>query len=456
MNQKDPAAPDPRAAQASPAGVPLATPIRPAPRPPVNPAAPAAAPGSGWRWSGLWRAPHRLAFAAGVLLLIASGAWWAAVQIDRLSGALGLGYAVSPTLGHAAVMVLGFMPLFFAGFLFTAGPKWLGVAGPEARAITPALVLQALGWLLWLAGTHRHAALAAAGAVVAGAGLAWQNGLFWRLWWDSAAADRVHATVVAVAGTLGALCTLGLAAALLLDAPQLAMALVHTALWGFIVATYVAVAHRMLPFFTSGVLPMIAVWRPFWVLWLMLAAVGLEVIAVWVPVAGGGEGTAWRLLRGALELGIGGVLVWLAWVWGLVQSLKFRLLAMLHLGFVWLGLSLLLSGAAQWLLAVGGAPTLGLGALHALTMGFLGSILLTMVTRVACGHSGRALVADTWVWVLFCGLQLAVLLRIAGTLPQAGGVWLLTSALLWGIIMLAWGGRLLNWFGRPRPDGRPG
>ena len=50
---------------------------------------------------------------------------------------------------------------------------------------------------------------------------------------------------------------------------------------------------------------MIEVWRPFWVLWLMLGAVVLEIASVWLLVAGWGEGTAWRLLRGALELGLG-------------------------------------------------------------------------------------------------------------------------------------------------------
>lgn len=397
-----------------------------------------------------------MAFFVGVGLLIAASAWWAVVQLDRVTGWFGLAYAVSPTLTHAAVMVLGFMPLFFAGFLFTAGPKWLGVQGPDAAAITPALTLQATGWLLWLAGAHLGLQVAVAGAFVAGVGLAAQNALFWRLWRASAQHDRVHATVIAVAGALGALCTVGMGVAMTLGAWPVTMALVHTALWGFVVATYVSVVHRMIPFFTSGVLPMIEVWRPFWVLWLMLGAVVLEIVSVWLLVMGRGEGTGWRLLRCVLELGVGGVLVWLAGVWGLAQSLKIRLLAMLHLGFVWLGLSLLLSGASQGLLAAGGVPTLGLGALHALTMGFLGSILLAMVTRVACGHSGRALVADTGLWWLFWLLQVAVLLRIAGTLPQAGGGWLLAAALVWWGVMLVWGGRLINWFGRARADGKPG
>ena len=53
------------------------------------------------------------------------------------------------------------------------------------------------------------------------------------------------------------------------------------------------------------------------------------------------------LARGLLELGAGGVILWLAVVWGLVQSLKIRLLAMLHLGFLWLGLSFVLAGVSQ-------------------------------------------------------------------------------------------------------------
>jgi uncharacterized protein involved in response to NO len=129
---------------------------------------------------------------------------------------------------------------------------------------------------------------------------------------------------------------------------------------------------------------------------------------------------------------------------------------MLHLGFVWLGLSLLLAGLARWMGLIEGLPELGLGALHALSMGFLGSILLAMVTRVACGHSGRTLVADGLVWSLFWLLQLAVLLRIIGTLPLASPWVLSASGALWAGLMGVWGVRLTGWFARPRVDGRAG
>jgi len=223
------------------------------------------------------------------------------------------------------------------------------------------------------------------------------------------------------------------------------------------------VAHRMIPFFTSSAMPMVQAWRPFWVLWLMLAAAALQVLAAWLELAGvpsSAAGTAWLLVHGTLQLMVGGVLVWLAWVWGLVQSLKNKLLAMLHIGFLWLGVAFLLGGVSQWLVGTLGMGVLALGALHALTMGCLASLMLAMVTRVSCGHSGRALVADRIAWSLFWCLQAAALLRIAASVPGIAGLslpWLLpVAAGLWAGTMGVWGLRLGRWYGCLRADGRPG
>ena len=190
--------------------------------------------------------------------------------------------------------------------------------------------------------------------------------------------------------------------------------------------------------------------------WAMLAATALEWVSVWLAALIGPMPRGWMLFQGLAELTAGGVLIWLGVAWGLVQSLKVRLLAMLHLGFVWLGLSFVLAGASQLLGLQAGVPALGLGALHALTMGCLGSLLLAMVTRVACGHSGRPLVADNLMWVLFWALQFAVLLRIAGALPQAPAGVLVAAAGLWAAVVVVWSLRLMGWFGRLRADGRPG
>ncbi|MDR7308796.1 NnrS family protein [Rhodoferax saidenbachensis] len=413
-----------------------------------------------WHLRHLLLAPHRLGFFLAMVLLWCAGLWWALVQGDRLSGMLGLAYVLSPSLVHGAVMTFGFIPLFFSGFLFTAGPKWLGVVPPEAPQLLVPLLLQAVGWLLWLAGVHVHLALGVGGLVLAFAGLLWMSVLFWRLVLRSPVPDQLHARVIAWACGVGCLSVLGLLASVVAGADAVALACVFTGLWGFVVAVYVVVAHRMIPFFTSSAMPQVAARRPFWALGLMLAVVVLEVLAGWVDLlqpTGTAWGTAWLLLRGTLELAAGGVLLWLACVWGLVQSFKNRLLAMLHIGFVWLGLALLIGGASQWLSWGTGTPVLPLGALHALTMGCLASLMLAMVTRVSAGHSGRALVADGRVWVLFLLLQAVTVLRVLAAWPSGYGAWLLLlAACAWFGLMALWGGPLANWYGQLRPDGRAG
>lgn len=409
-----------------------------------------------WRFRHLLLAPHRLGFFLAMAVLLASGLWWAAVQLQRSGTGPNLYYAVSPSLVHAAVMTFGFIPLFFSGFLFTAGPRWLQVNGPSARHLVPVLAAQVTGWLLWLAGSYVHAAVAATGLSLALIGLAIMAIVFWHMVLSSKVADRLHARTIGVGLGVGWASLTGVAVSVLLGANEAARLFVLTGLWGFIVVVYVTVAHRMIPFFTSSAVPMANAWRPNWVLALLLGTAAFEAAAVWVDAAVGGN-AAWQVARGALELCAGAALVGLAFAWGLVQSLKIRLLAMLHLGFVWLGLALLLSGAAQLLGRVADEQVLALAPLHALTMGCLGSLMLAMVTRVTCGQRGRAVVADNAVWALFWLLQAVTLMRIAATVPGWPVQALLTAAaLLWAGLMLIWGIRYGSWYGRPRADGRPG
>ncbi len=268
-----------------------------------------------WRWRYLMLAPHRLGFFLAMVLLVASGAWWTLVQVSRVSSWPTLAYSLSPSVVHAAAMVFGFIPLFFSGFLFTAGPKWLGVEPWPTRTLRAPLVLQAVGWLTWLAGAHLSAAVCLLGAALAWLGLTSMGVLFWRLVLRSRAEDQVHARAIGVATIVGSLSLLGLCASLVWDAQDTARVFVLTGLWGFVLVVYVTVAHRMIPFFTSSAMPLVTVFRPLWLLWLMLGAAAFEAAAVWVEFEGplrGPVAPVWMLLRGVLELGVGAVLLWLA------------------------------------------------------------------------------------------------------------------------------------------------
>ena len=413
-------------------------------------------PASRWHWRHLLLAPHRLSFFLATVVLVAAAAWWAAVQLDRAGITPAFPHALSPSLVHAAAMTFGFMPLFFAGFLFTAGPRWLAVAPVSAQQIAAPLLAQAGGWLLWLVGSHIHMAASIAGLVLAALGMAGVTLGFWRVIRASRAADRLHAKVICAALVFGCFCLAGLVGALAVGSDSLARALVLAGLWGFVVVVVLTAAHRMIPYFTSDAVPMVNVWRPSWVLWLMLGAALFEAGAAGLEAAGIAP-LAWTLLRGLLELAAGAAVVWLAVAWGRVQNFRIRLLAMLHLGFLWLGIGLVLGGVTQLAGLFAGAPLLPLAALHAVTLGCLGSLMLAMVTRVTCAHSGRAVVADGVVWLLFWLLQLATVVRIAAAVPAwPGPALLVAAALLWAGLLTTWGIRHAYWYGRLRADGRPG
>lgn len=429
--------------------------IRPAA--PAQPAAPP--PSSPGRWSAarLMTAPHRLGFFAAATLMAASALWWAAALFAPSFGVV-LPWVVPAPLAHGLVMSGSFMPLFIVGFLFTAGPKWL--LAPEvaaAQLLRPVLGLGG-GWLIALVGFHVARPLAAAGvgvAALAWAALLWR---FVRLFAHSRATDQLHARGVAAAGAVGVLAFAGAAAALALGAYDALRIATRLALWGFLAPTFTIVSHRMLPFFTASALPTLDAWRPHALLGVLLATLGVAALSelaplLWWPLPAAVHGGL------ALALGAGAALVlWLALRWGLLHSLRVRLLAMLYGGFVWLGVALALAAASHARSAVGGEPAaLGLAPLHALAIGYLGATLLAMITRVAAGHSGRPLVADGVAFAFYLAIQAAALLRVGAALwPQATAALTLAAVPAWAFACVGWAWRYGGWMGRARADGRPG
>lgn len=414
--------------------------------------------GGSWRLRNLLRAPHRLAFFAGLMMLVAIGAWWGLMQMGR-TGWLALPAPVLPlSLVHSSLMVWGFFPILFSGFLFTAGPRWLNVPAPVAKDIALPLGLQMVGWLLWLAGSFGSRPVALTGLGIAAAGLLYVTFLFFRLTRQSHVSDQIHARLIAAACLLGCLSLGGLFVSVTLGQPEFSRACVLTALWGFVTVVFVVVSHRMIPFFTSSAMPMVAQWKPFWILWLMVATLLLKASSAWMEMLlwPTGQSPWWLVALGAAELTTGAVLVWIAFVWGLVQSLKNRLLAMLHIGFLWLGISTALQGLAHGMAYHPDAPIWSLSALHAATLGCLLSLTMAMVTRVSCGHSGRALVADSWTWTCFWILQVTTVLRVAAGLDIATPQLMPASAMLFLATIVVWAGRLMVWYGLPRADGKAG
>ena len=410
-----------------------------------------------WRASWLLAAPHRLGFFIAAFMMASCSLWWAGLVLMRALGLPPMG-SVSVSSAHGLLMSLGFMPLFFAGFLFTAGPKWLGVPEVSARSLLPSLILMLAGWMMVLLGLHFHTLIASAGLAMVATGWTNLSLKFYKLLRQSRMDDRVHPGLAALACGVGIITFWTAALALAMGSDGLLRATTQLGLWCFVATVFAVVSHRMIPFFSASAVPMLDAWRPMWLLWVMLGMLWLEGFLsvaelLWWPLPG-----AVRWAQVAFELPAALLMLWLAVRWGLIQSLKIRLLAMLHGGFAWLGISFALNAVSHTLMALtAGELSLGLAPLHAMTMGYLGCTLFAMATRVSSGHGGRTLAADNTAWALYWVLQTAVLLRVIAALwPEQSALFTLLAITAWSIATVSWAVRYGRWFGRPRLDGRAG
>lgn len=185
---------------------------------------------SRWRLSRLLTAPHRLGFFSAALMLATSALWWALALSTRHAG-LAWPWAVPPPLAHGLVMAMGFMPLFIVGFLFTAGPRWLGLSDVPARSLRYSGAGHAGRLGLALAGFHLHEGLAGLGVALVAGGWSVVVLRFLRLLRSSPVADQLHARVITVAAAVGALALWGAALSLATGETTATRVATQVALW---------------------------------------------------------------------------------------------------------------------------------------------------------------------------------------------------------------------------------
>jgi uncharacterized protein involved in response to NO len=160
---------------------------------------------------------------------------------------------------------------------------------------------------------------------------------------------------------------------------------------------------------------------------------------------------------GRLAAGFAGVVGLLAAAravhWGARHSLRDPLLWVLHAGYAWLVVGLLLRAMAGLL----GAPVSSV-ATHALTVGAIGTLTLGMMARVALGHTGRTLVAPCSMTTAFVAITLAALARVLGPwlVPGQYLVGLVAAGIFWVLAFALFLAAYAPMLCRPRVDGKPG
>jgi uncharacterized protein involved in response to NO len=356
-----------------------------------------------------------------------------------LNGKLTPSRYLEPAVWHAHEMTWGFVVAVIAGFLLTAVGNWT-----QRETLTGA-PLAGLA-LLWFAG---RVAMLLAGVLPRGLpavlDLAFLPALGFVLARPLLAAKNGRNFVMlgVLAVLFGANLVVHLDGLALLPAGSAR----HANLVGVevIVLLILIIGGRVFPLFTRNATRVQSIRNIVWLDRSCVAAMALLlVLDVLLPAS--------RFSAGLASL-VGLLAAARAVHWGARHSWQDPLLWVLHLGYGWLVVGLLLRGTAGVL----GWPVASV-ATHALTVGAIGTLTLGMMARVSLGHAGRMLVAPGPMSAAFVAITLAALTRVlvpwiepvhyAVGILAAGSLWVLAfTVFLLTYAKILW---------QPRMDGRPG
>lgn len=393
-------------------------------------------------------APHRPLFLAGAIAVLLSMTWWAVELTWMRFGLTGWPQpSIPPGWAHAMLIQYGLFPLFMFGFLLTTFPRWLGCPDLSWKRYIPVAGCVFGGYVLAHVGLLNLAWLLKLGVLLMLVGYLVGVITLAGVLRASVAERKGHARSCLLALSLGCV-GLVLFLIFLFGGPgECALLAIKLGTYGVLLPIYFSVMHRMLPFFTGNLIPGYPVIRPAWsmpLVWVLLLA---HLLLEWR----GALGYLWLV-----DIPLALVFAWHSLSWRPWKAMHPGILAVLHLAFAWLPVAFVLYSVQDVVYAIGGGHILGRAPMHALGIGFFGSMMVAMVTRVTQGHSGRPMQMGKVAWLCFVLLQVVVLLRIYAELDKDTYLWLVIAAYGWLVAFLPWVLRSAWIYLTPRADGKPG
>ena len=399
-------------------------------------------------WAVFTAAPHRMMFFAGVVQTALIMLLWLTELVMRAQLSTSLPLVVTSTWAHTFLMIYGFFPFFIFGFLLTVYPRWMGGPAVPAARYVSAFALLAAGMVLFYAGLFISRTVLAVALMLQLAG--WAVTLYALLAvYRQSRQHTLHERLLNLALAIGMLGVASFLAGVWFQTPFAFVLAREAGVWLFMLPVVFLVAYRMVPFFSQSVLIDYIMVRPVWgpplILLCVVAHVLLELSGL----------PAWRFLADApLALAA----LHHSWVWQFRRSFHARLLAMLHIAFLWLAIAMTLYTVQSALLLVTGVDYLGRAPLHALGIGFFTGMVVAMASRVTLGHSGRALEADNPTWAVLLGVNIAAVLRILAEFSSGSIAGMLNAlaAAIWLVSFLLWIWLYAPMVLRPRLDRQAG
>jgi uncharacterized protein involved in response to NO len=344
------------------------------------------------------RGGFRPFFLGGAIWAVAALALWLTALADKIA----IPSAFDALSWHRHEMLFGFVGAVIAGFLLTAIPNWTGrlpIAGRPLGALFGLLLAGRLSMLFSAESGPAIAAFIDVGFYLVLAAVAAREVL---------EANNRNVPIVGLVLLLGIANGLDhLAAAGIAVDPDLPWQLAV----GLVTLMISLIGGRIVPSFTRNWLAKRGVTQGlpgqpgrFDQLAIVLTALGLlawiAAPAGWLPgslLALAAAGQAVRLAR------------WKGW-----KAVRDPLVLVLHVGYAWVPIGLALLAASQL------DPMLPRSAaIHALTAGAMGTMILAVMTRATLGHTGRELRAGPGTSLIYLLVTAGAVLRVAASL---GGV----------------------------------
>jgi uncharacterized protein involved in response to NO len=365
------------------------------------------------------------------------GAVWAALLVPLwISEYLGWTGFLHGMSGHAHEMLYGFLAAIICGFALTAIPNWTGRA-PVAGAGLAGL------FGLWLAG--RVAYLADGGP--------------WVSWLDHAFLPVLSAVVIReiLAGKnwrnlpIALLIGLFTLSHLAFHFPEFSGAAIR-ATFAVTLLLIALIGGRIVPSFTrnwlaqhqpaavEGLAPPMQMFDKLVIGLTAIAVAGWTFFPYATPTGlvlmAAGAGQFARLAR-----------------WQGIRTFSEPLVWSLHAGFLWLPVSLALTGAS--IVLPGYVPAAA--GLHAIAAGLIGSMTLAVMTRASLGHTGRPRTAGRLTTLIYGLVHAGAVLRVISAFQANEPVLLMSAAVLWSgaFALFAAGYAPMLWGARP-PVRAPG
>lgn len=382
-------------------------------------------------------------FAAGFRPFFASCALYAIVLMTAWIGVFTFGWGMAgsqPANWHAHEMVHGVVAAAIAGFLLTAVPKWTGTRTVQGGTLM-------LLWLLWLAGRVGFwitdtGADNPSGLIAEGIDLLFLPALALAVAWPILkTGNRRNLVIVVVLAVLFASNLMQGFMPLAQKANILALDLV--------LLLMAVIGGRIGPAFTRN-----------WLLrrgldaeavqvhpWLDVLALGLVVVLALSTLFGAPGPVVGTIALAAALAHLARLVEWQGW-----RAWRDPLVWVLHLGYAWIVIALLLRGIAGHTLALPWNAWI-----HALGAGAMGTLILGVMSRATLGHTGHELRLPAGGWLMFVLMTVAAVARTGNaigwfdhniSLTLAGMAWISAFA----IFALLFFPRLM----RPRIDGQPG